>query len=256
MELRMSERYLISGCCNAAIDLSTAVSDRVECPTCRRVFEIRLDIDFAEYSTSSMEEFRWSDDGSYILKFYFENFTLESLEGIAEQIKLLPPSERRPSKLLPLFKAIHDCLKKRLQQYLVRDDVPNLPVDTKAQIEVDEPTQNVGHLAGHLLMAYPESADRLQGVAEHEYLKMLMWLRNKEEHLPVAAWPMKSFVHISRDKLPGEATGAYAELTVQLATRMQNFCVDFLKAIYDVCGRDIEEWQYNRLDEYRIHCTT
>lgn len=65
--------------------------------------------------------------------------TLDELEGVAERIKALPPSERRPVRLLPIFKAIHDCLKKRIQQHLVFDRVPNLSADQKARIEVDLP---------------------------------------------------------------------------------------------------------------------
>jgi hypothetical protein len=251
----MSERYLISPCCQAAIDLLTAGDDRVSCPECRRAFEIREDIDFAEFSTSSTESYRWADDYGHVVRFFFENFTLDALERTAQRIKILRPSERRPTFLLPIFKDMHDCMKKRLQQYLIRDDVPILSAKVKAQIELDEPSHNLSQLCIHLLSAYPNEGARLKPLVEHDYIKMLVWLRNKEEHLPVSAWPLRSYVHTARDKRPDDLAGAYAELTVGVATLMHNFSVDFLKAIYDVCGRDIEDRQHNLLEAHRIHCT-
>lgn len=251
----MTERYLISPCCNSAIDLSTAEEDRVSCPECKRVFEIREDIDFAEYSTNSTEHFRWSDDFTHIVRLFFENFTLESLEGVAEQIKILRPSERRPSCLLPIFKAMHDCLKKRLQQYLVRDEVTALSAKTKAEIEIDEPTKNLRKLAELLLTAYPERLADLEPLVKSDYVDMLMWLRNKQEHLPITSWPLKSYIHADRTKHPENPAGMRAELTVESAARMLHFCIDFLRMLYDVCDKDLARWHYDELERFRIHCT-
>jgi hypothetical protein len=251
----MSERYLISPCCQAAIDLLTAEKGRVSCPECRRSFEIREDIDFAEYSTSSTDSYRWADDYSHVVRFFFENFTLDALESTAQRIKLLRPSERRPSLLLPIFKDIHDCLKKRLQRYMIRDDVPILSAKVKAQIELDEPTHSLSQLSIHLLSAYPSEGVRLKPLIDHDYIRMLVWLRNKDEHLPISAWPLQSYIHTARHKRPDDSADAHAELTVEVATLMHNFSVDFLGAIYDVCGRDIGDWQHDRLEAHRIHCT-
>ena len=253
----MSERYLISPCCQAAIDLFEIRSDSARCPACSKTYELREDIDFAEFSSGSMEHFKWSMDQTYIVKYYFHNMTLEHLEGIAENIKILSLAERRPHKLLPIFKAMHDCLKKRLQQHLVLDRVPNLSVEQKARIAVDlpKPGNNLLKLADHLCEAYPQQAAKVELFKNNDKLKMLLWLRNKEEHIAVASWPMRSYVHTDNAKLPSECAEHVAELTIPLAVDILHFCLDFLKLIYDLDPKDVREWHYEVLNNFRIHCT-
>ncbi len=205
----MSERFLISPCCKAVIDLSEIKYDSAHCPACSKTYELRGDIDFAEFSSGSMEHFKWSTDRTYIVKYYFHNMTLEHLEGIAENIKILSLDEQRPHLLLPIFKAMHDCLKKRLQQHLVFDRVPNLSADQKAHIELDlpRPGNNLLKLTDFLCEAYPNQASKVKFFKNDDKLKMLLWIRNKEEHIALAAWPMRSYVHTDKTKLPSDSAG-------------------------------------------------
>jgi len=254
----MTERYLISQCCQAAIDLCEVDEDgTMRCPACSKPYEVRDDIDFAEYSTGTMVHYKWAADGRYIVRYYFHNLTLDQLEGIAEQIKLLALSERRPHLLLPLFKAMHDCLKKRLQQYLVFDQVPNLSAGQKALIEADLPIpgNNLLKLVDYLSKAYPQQVAKVQRFQGDNKLQLLLWIRNKEEHLAHALWPMRSYVHTDKAKLPTDSTGHVAELTVPLAVDCLNFCIDFLRLIYDLDPKDIGQWQYEALERYRIHAS-
>lgn len=253
----MSEHYLISPCCEVAIDLSSLTGDQATCPSCSRVFEIREDIDFAEFSSPSTEYFKWAADGMHIVRFYFHNMTLAQMEGVAERIKSLPLRERRPYILLPIFKAIHDCLKKRLQQHLVFDRVPNLSLDQKARIEADLPFpgNNLEKLVKYLLEAYPQQASQILAFRGSNKLKMLLWVRNKEEHIAMAKWPIRSYVHIDTTKLPSDEAGYIAELTVPLAVELLNFGIDLLKMIYDLDPKSVSEWHYRQLEQHRIHCT-
>jgi hypothetical protein len=253
----MSEHYLISPCCEAAIDLNGLAGDQVVCPMCSKRYAIREDIDFAEFSSASMEYYKWSSDDTYIIKYYFHNMTLDEIEGVAERIKSIPLKERRPYVLLPIFKAVHDCIKKRLQQYLVFDRIPNLSQEQKARIEEDLlfPGNNLFKLMDYLLEAYPEVDSRILGFRNNDMLKMLMWIRNKEEHIAVVTWPIRSFVHIDKTKLPSDEEGHIAELTVPLAIELLNFGIDLLKMIYDLDPERVDMWHYQRLEQYRIHCT-
>lgn len=253
----MSEHYLISPCCEAAIDLYGLAGDQAVCPSCSKVYDVREDIDFAEFSSPSTQYFKWSADGTYIVRFFFHNMTLDQLEGVAEHIKSLSLRERRPHVLLPIFKAIHDCLKKRLQQHLVFDRVPNLSPDQKAHIEADLPLpgNNLQKLADYLLEAYPQHGSQILGFKDSDKLKMLLWIRNKEEHIAMAAWPIRSYAHIDKAKLPSDEVGHVAELTVPLAVELLNFGIDLLKMMYDLDPKNVSGWHYYQLEKHRIHCT-
>ena len=253
----MSERYLISPCCEATIDVYSLDGDKAMCPACSRTYEVREDIDFAELSSPSTEYFKWADDGTYIVRFYFQNMTLDKIEGVAEHIKALPLREKRPLILLPIFKAIHDCLKKRLQQHLVFDHVLNLSPDQKALIEEDLPFpgNNLKKLLGFLAEAYPHESTRILGLKESNNVKMLLWIRNKEEHIATASWPLPSYVHVVKTKLPSDRVGHLAELNIPLAVNLLNFAIDLLKFMYDLDPRDVDEWHYQQLEHHRIHCT-
>lgn len=254
----MSERYLISPCCGAAIDLLSVETDGAVCPACSKAYEVREDIDFAEFSSSSTEHYRWADDGTHIVRFYFHNMTLDELEGVAERIKALPPSERRPVRLLPIFKAIHDCLKKRIQQHLVFDRVPNLSADQKARIEADLPLprNHLEKLLDFLSDAYSGNREKVLTFSDDDRIKILRWIRNKEEHIAWAAWPLPSCVHVDMRKLPTDREGRVAELGVPLACDLLNFSIDVLKLIYDLDPSEVGEWHYDQLERHRIHCTS
>jgi hypothetical protein len=183
--------------------------------------------------------------------------TLDQLEGLAERIKLLSLRERRPHVLLPIFKAIHDCLKKRLQQHLTFARVPNLTADQKARIEADLPSpgNNLVRLLEFLIEAYPEQKDRLNSIKDGDNVKMLLWIRNKEEHIALAMWPINSYVHSDKKKLPSDAEGRIAVLGVPLAVDLLNDGIDLLKLIYDLDPKGVSEWQYDVLEQHRFHCT-
>lgn len=252
----MNDRYLLSPCCNSAIDLQGCFDgDSVACQACTRSYEVREDVDFAEFSTNASEYYKWSADNDFIVRYYFENRTLECLDGVAEHIKALHVRERRPHVLLPVFKAIHDCLKKRLQDYLVGR--AGLSADMKARIANDLPLPgfNIRKLTEVLCDAYPSYAVTIRTFIDRDELKMLVWIRNKDEHLATASWPQGSYVHTQPQKMPSDAHGHAAELSVPLAVDLLNYCIDFLKLIYDVDPKKIDEWQYERLDSYRIHHT-
>lgn len=253
----MSEHYLISPCCKAAIDLIGLAGDQAVCPMCSKEYAIREDIDFAQFSSASSEYYKWSADSAYIIKYYFHNMTLDEIEGVAERIKTFSVKERRPYVLLPIFKAIHDCIKKRLQQHLVFDRVPNLSLEQKALIEEDLPFpgNNLLKLMNYLLVAYPKANSRILGFRDSDKLKMLMWIRNKEEHIALVTWPLRSYVHMDKKKLPSDVEGNVAELTVPLAIELLNFGIDFLKMIYDLDPESVDEWHYQQLEQHRIHCT-
>lgn len=253
----MNECDLISPCCGAAIEVYYLDGDKAECPACSRTYEVREDIDFAELSSPSTKYFKWADDGSYIVRFYFQNMTLDAIEGVAEHIKALPLREKRPLILLPIFKAIHDCLKKRLQQHLVLDHVPNLSPDQKARIEADLPLpgNNLTKLLGFLTEAYPHENTRILELIGNNNVKMLLWIRNKDEHIATASWPLPSYVHVDKTKLPSDSVGCLAELNIQLAVDLLNFTIDLLKFIYDLDPSDVAEWHYWQLDYHRIHHT-
>lgn len=253
----MSERYLISHCCEAAIDLYALAGDQAVCPSCSTAYEIREDIDFAEFSSPSTVYFKWAADGAHIVRFYFHNMTLDQIEGVAQLIKALSLRERRPLVLLPIFEAIHGCLKKRLQQYLVFDRAPKLSPDQKARIEADLPLpgNNLPRLLDYLIEAYPQHESRILGFRESDKLKMLLWIRNKGEHIAWAAWPIGSYVHTDKAKLPSEEVGHVAELTVPLAVELLNFGIDLLKMIYDLDPKSVGDWHYQQLERHRIHCT-
>jgi hypothetical protein len=253
----MSERYLISPCCNSAIDLHGLANDTAVCPGCSKAYPVREDFDFAELSTGSFDHFKWADDGSHIVRFHFYNMTLEELEGVAERIKLLPLRERRPYVLLPIFKAIYDCLKKRLQQHLTFDRVPNITRDQKAHIEADVPIpgNNLVRLLDILVEAYPGQTEKLNCIKDSNNMKMLVWIRNKEEHIAVAMWPINSYVHTDKSKLPADAQGHIAMLRVPLAVQLLNYAIDLLKLIYDLDPTEVSDWQYEALERHRLHLT-
>lgn len=253
----MSERYLLTPCCEAAIEVYCLSAEFVSCPACQRVFEVREDLDFAEFSTSSFEHFRWSDDDTHIVRFYFHNMTLDELEGVAERIKILQPREKRPLLLLPLLKATHDCLKKRLQQCLTLDRTPILSAEEKARIEADLPFpgNNIAKLLGILARAYPPHAAAIEGIANSVDLKVLLWVRNKDEHLAMSAWPMPSYVHTEKLRLPSEDAGSISALSISLAVQLHNFAIDTFRLTYDIDPQDVSQWQYDSLERYRIHCT-
>lgn len=249
----MSERYILSQCCQAIVDL-TASRESAVCPDCQRQFNVREEIDFAEWSSGSFERYKWSADGSYIVRYHFHNMTLERLEGVSEQIKLLSRNERRPYVLLPIYKALHDCLKKRLQQYLADDDTPNLTRDHKAKIELDAPPgYNLMRLVDVLCEAHPEQSQNISAIGKANELRMLLWVRNKEEHLAVAAWPARSYAHVEPSKLPGDPNGRIGELNVPLLIEVHNKAIDLLSLIYDLCPAEVKRWHYDRLDENRLH---
>jgi hypothetical protein len=253
----MSERYLISPCCGAVIDMYYLGRDKATCPACSRTYEVRENIDFAVLSSPSITYFKWADYTTYIVRYYFQNMTLEAIEGVAEHIKALPLREKRPLILLPIFKAIHDCLKKRLQQYLVLDHVPNLSSDKKAQIEIDLPLpgNNLKKLLSFLGEAYPHENTRILDFMGSNNINMLLWIRNKEEHIATTFWPLPSYVHVDKTKLPSDKVGHLAELNVPLAVDLMNFAIDLLKFIYDLEPKDVDKWHYWQLDQHRIHCT-
>jgi hypothetical protein len=249
----MSERYLLSQCCQAVVDV-TVGHELATCPNCHRQFEVREEIDFAEFSSGSFQQYKWSADGTYIVRYHFHNMTLERLEGVAEQIKLLSVHERRPYILLPIYKALHDCLKKRLQQYLAESNTPNLTTEQKARIELDAPPgRNLLQLVDLLAEVYPADAQRITFIGKCNEIAMLLWVRNKEEHLAVAAWPAQSYVHVDRHKLPSEMDGAVGELGRQLLVDANNKAIDLLSLIYDLCAFEVKQWHYDRLDDYRLH---
>ena len=253
----MSEHYLISPCCEAAINVYYLDGDKATCPACSKTYEVREDIDFAVLSSPSTKYFKWSDDGNYIVRFYFQNMTLDAIEGIAECIKALPLREKRPLILLPIFKAIHDCLKKRLQQHLVLDHVPNISPDQKAQIESDLPLpgNNLAKLIDLLVVAYPHESPRIRDLRDGNNVKMLLWIRNKEEHIAMALWPLPSYVHVDKNRLPSDSVGNHAELNVRLAVDLLNFAIDLLQFIYDLDPQNVDEWHYRQLEHHRIHYT-
>jgi hypothetical protein len=183
--------------------------------------------------------------------------TLDQLEGVAERIKLLPLREKRPHILLPIFKAIHDCIKRRLQQHLTFARVPNLTPDQKARIEADLPSpgNNLVRLLKFLIRAYPEQTDKLKDVMNSGNTKMLVWIRNKEEHIALAMWPINRYVHTDKNKLPSESEGHMAVLNVPLAVQLLNYGIDLLKLIYDLDPKDVSDWQYEVLEQHRVHCT-
>lgn len=253
----MSKLYLLSPCCEAAINVYCLSGESASCPACSRTFEIREDIDFAEFSTSSTEHFKWAEDGSFVVRYYFHNMTLDELEGVAERIKILPLRERRPLLLLPIFKATHDCLKKRLQQCLTYDRVPNLTPDQKAKVEADLPFpgNNVCRLLEILATAYPAEKRKIESIGNSENIKLLLWIRNKEEHVAVSAWPLPSCVHTDRAKLPSDSAGSVGVLDIPLAVQLHNFGIDVFRFLYDLDPKDVSDWQYDQLEQHRIHCT-
>lgn len=250
----MADRYLLSQCCEAVLDL-LSMDDSVSCPDCGKQYEVREELDFAEYSSGSFEQYKWSVDGSHVVRYHFHNMTLEWLEGVSEQIKLLSLKEKRPHVLLPIYKPLHDCLKKRLQQYLANDSTPILTPNQKARIQIDEPTNNLLQLVDFLAKAHPGDAQKIIALGMCDHIRALMWLRNKEEHLAVSAWPINSYVHTDRDKLPSDTKGSIAMLGTDLLIETNNRAIDLLTLIYDLCPADVRQWHYERLDEYRLHKT-
>lgn len=250
----MAERYLLSNCCETVLDLSAA-GEEVCCPACGKQYAIREELDFAEYSSGSYVQHKWSADGDHIVRYYFHNMTLEQLEGVAEQIKLLSLKEKRPHVLLPVCKSLHDCLKKRLQHYLAEDSTPVLTVTQKALIEIDEPTQSLRQLVELLIKAHPAEAHQIRVIGMGDHVRALMWLRNKGEHLAVSAWPINSYVHAERDKLPSDPTSCIGVLGTDLLIEMNNCAIDLLTLIYDLCPADVRPWHYERLNDYRLHKT-
>jgi len=101
-------KYILTRCCSSAIDLTQRNITDVICPTCGKKYAITTDVDFAEASTGSWASYKWSDDGNCLVRYYFHNYTLEYLGGIAEAIKIQDKNETRPYKLLPIFKSMHD----------------------------------------------------------------------------------------------------------------------------------------------------
>ena len=253
----MSERYVITPCCSAAVDVYCSSPEWIECPNCKRRYDVREDIDFAQWSTGSTEFYRWAEDGSHIVKFYFHNMTLDEIEGVAERIKTFSPREQRPLVLLPIFKALYDCLRKRLQQHLVYDRVPNLTALQKAQIEEDLPFpgNNLAKLFDFLSVAYPSEQSRILALRDSQSAKLLLWIRNKEEHIAIAAWPLPSYVHTDKGKLPSDPSRAVAILGVPLAVEVNGFVVDVLKCIYDLDPEDVQGWHYEQIERFRIKAT-
>lgn len=253
----MSEHYVLTPCCEAAIDVSASAYDEVVCPSCSRSYPVREDIDFAEFSTESTEFYRWTDDGTWLVRFYFHNMTLDAIEGISERIKAISVRERRPLILLPILKALHDCLKRRIQQFLVFDRVPNLSSDQKAKIEADlpKPGNNLQKLFDQLLTAFPNQVQPITALRESKKTKQLLWIRNKEEHLATAAWPIPSLVHTDPTLMPDTRHPDADELGVPLAVDLNNFVVDTLKFLYDLDATEVKGWHYDQLEHFRIHAT-
>lgn len=253
----MSEKYIITPCCNSALVSYDISGDLLICPDCKKSYEIRDDIDFAEWSSSTTQFYRWADDGNCLVRFHFYNKTLDEIEGVTEKIKMLSPSEKNPVLLLPIFKGLHDCLRKKIQSHLISDRVPNLSIIQKAQIEQDlpKPGNNLTKLFDLLSVAYPSEKTKIELMRDKSEVRALLWVRNKDEHIAISAWPFPSYVHTDKNRLPSESSNCFSILDITLAVRLNSFVIDAIKLIYDLDPDDVNQWHYEDLEKHRIQVT-
>jgi len=132
-----------------------------------------------------------------------------------------------------------------------------LTIEDKAKIEADLPFpgNNVQKLLTLLKTVYPGEATKISQISSDNITRALLWIRNKEEHLAISAWPIPSYVHIEKEKMPSEANSPIGLLNTELAVSTNNYIIDILKYLYDLDTQKKDYWQYERLESYRIHFT-
>ncbi len=253
--IQLNETKLECSNCEATIPLPGSYEiSSVSCESCKKDFMIIPAQQHAVASSGKTIFHKWSSDRKTILRCYFNNHTLETLEGAAESLMKLHSSEIRPYELVPVAKAHFDVVKKRLQMFLSRPERANLDAETREEIANDGPDRGktLEDLLGLLESAFPGNSKEIRSISRRSVWGILRWLRNKEEHLAPHKWTVPSYLHTCRNAMPGDPKESLGKFDFRFLIKVNNSVIDLLQLLYDIDRREYETWQYDAWEICRV----
>lgn len=179
-----------------------------ECLPCRKKYPIIEDTRYAEAWTGNSTFIHFTENEEFRI-FYTENLTIGMLETAFNDLEKLDLNERRPYKLIPILKLIHDSLKERFREKISYHSFSNLSNAEKQIVALDPPGKNL-NIEKIIFEISPSAFSHLskktnQLILESQLdIKQIRFIRNKSEHLISNKWTIPSFVHTELNKLPSE----------------------------------------------------
>ncbi|BDA80217.1 hypothetical protein LPTSP3_g31470 [Leptospira kobayashii] len=196
-------------CFNALIFSNDLENNQIaECLQCRKKYPIIEDTKYAEAWTGNSTFIHFSEKEEYKI-YYTENLTIDMLESAFNDLEKLDPKERRPYKLIPILKLIHDSLKERFREKIAYHSFSKLPNKEKQTVALDPPGKNL-NIEKIIYEILPSAFSHLSEktkqliLASQLDIKQIRFIRNKSEHLILNKWTIPSFVHTELNKLPSE----------------------------------------------------
>ncbi|PJZ29633.1 hypothetical protein [Leptospira kmetyi] len=215
-----------------SIDDAT-LSEVAHCNNCIKTFNILEVTKFAKAGTGSTWEYIYDNDKGFT-KIYLENETLDLLDEAYIRIKNLSESEKRPSKLLPILKLIHDALKERIREKIAFSELSNLNDSQKREIANDPIGKNY-NIEKVIHIVFPTafkniSTPTLNLINQNPSLiKQLRFLRNKMEHIIINEWPTPSFIHEELTKSP--STPSNIRFSLEWIKRALSNSVEIIESV-------------------------
>ncbi|TGM68652.1 hypothetical protein EHQ94_07010 [Leptospira meyeri] len=212
------------------------------CELCKKSFPIKDKTKFAESYTGSIIYYLIEENES-ITRFYLENPVIDLLREASIKIQESKKTERRPSKLLPILKLIHDALKQKFRELMLYNNLSTLNTDRKNDIENDELYLKLNLesiIYDHFLEALPTLSQKNKDLLNRNKttIKQIRYLRNKSEHVILNKWPIPSYVHIDQKKIPSELSNI--PLDLKWIKNCFNISVDLIKNIlYELEKKEI-----------------
>lgn len=241
--------------CNKIFDIYENYNfiDLITCPHCKHKYPVIHDIDYAISSTGSGSFYKY--EGESIIEINFENAPMDDLESVWQTHKSLNANEISPHKLLAVVKGYHDILRLRIQRFLIIDHQNSLLKENEIyDIKTNPPEKkyNLKKFFGLLIKAIPDRSIEIDiFLNDHQsFFKELIWLRNKEEHISVTAWPVPSHIHIDTKKYPKDRSDK--TLNYFYLKEINNQVIDILRFLLDIDPIAKDEWEYQEIENLRI----
>lgn len=249
----MDDPFLKCKYCNSLIDFNN-IPDYGVCHTCNKRFAIKEDIDYAISSTGTSSFYKWGKE-DVIIELEFSNPPIDLLEETWQNTKIIDKNEKRPYKLLPPIKGYHDVLKKRIQHFSTLDHI-NIDSQEKETISYNTRQTNLNLLGliKKLPYAIPEQKETIDVfINKHDsIINKVIWLRNKEEHIGIAKWPIPSYIHDNLKLNPEHPNDNYEILNYEFLITLNHTTIEYLLFLLDIDPLTKESWEYRVIENYFI----
>lgn len=247
--------------CDHDLDLDKN-NKAIICSNCQKKYCLIFnEVSYAVAESYSCDYFYFGDDDT-IYGRCFNNPPLDTLEEAYQDTVALNDNETNPPTLLNVVKKYHDALKMAVRR-LIELNPGNLTPDQLQKVVIDnienpEKSLNIKSLSYYLKCAFPHKKAEIDNrfKQNEDMIKRIWWVRNKMEHILYSQWPVNSKIFEDLSKNPIDPDFPKDTLNYDFIKRINYTVIDIYKLILSLRPTQLEQWQINAVDLYKLQRST